>query len=102
MKRTHLGLAASAVLAVAALAMPEGLGQQLRTSLRPGSGGVAKRDRPTGFWGDPHLHVPRVLTPEQRAKHAAKLMRRYKRWDEGLLLNPCVSAAQYWALTASN
>ena len=89
-----------ALVLAAMAAMRAGLGQQLQVTTRAGSGVVAKRDRPTGFWGDPRRHVPRVLTPEQRAKHAEKMLRRRNRWERGLINNPCVSVAQYEAAVA--
>lgn len=90
-------LAAAAIIGAAFAGMPEGLGQQRQIATRPGSGIVAKRDRPTGFWGDPRKHVPRVQTPEQRRKHLAKMERRFARWHDSLTSNPCIPLSQYEA-----
>lgn len=78
-------MVAAALLALASSMPP--LGQQTQIATRPGSGVVRKRER--NF-----RHVPRQRTPEQIAKHKAKLHRRFERWIDGLAFNPCVSAAQ--------
>jgi hypothetical protein len=83
-------LAAAGILAVVAALPP--LGQQAQIATRPGSGVVRKRER--NF-----RHVLRQRTPEQIAKHKAKLARRFERWIDGLVFNPCVSAAQMSKLT---
>lgn len=89
-------LAASGLLAMAA-GMPP-LGQQTRITERPGSGVVRERDKPHGFWGNKRKHKPRVLTPEARAKHEAKMRRRYERWAAGVANNGCLSLEQRVAI----
>lgn len=102
LKQRRHPLLAQALMLAAMHAMPSGLGQQQQIATRPGSGVAAKRDRPTGFWGGPYRHVPRERTPEQRSKHAAKLLRRRHRWLRGLAHNPCLAAqAQAKALAAA-
>lgn len=76
---------AAALLAMTASMPP--LGQQTQIAVRPGSGVVRTRDRG-------HRHKPRVLDEVARAKHASKMQRRYNRWADGLIDNPCVSSAQ--------
>lgn len=93
MQHTSLNIAkqiAAAGLIAAAAGMPP-LGQQTQIETRPGSGVVRERDKPRGFWGNKYKHVPRVLTPEQRAKHEAKMRRRFERWANGIINNPCLS-----------
>jgi hypothetical protein len=80
-------------LVIAALSMSAGLprlGQQTEIVARPGSGVVRERDKPHGFWGNKRKHMPRVLTDAQRAKHTAKMRRRYERWARGIIKNPCL------------
>lgn len=83
-------LAAAGLLAAAAGLPP--LGQQTQLNTRPGSGVVRERDKPHGLWGNKRKHKPRTLTPEARAKHEAKMQRRYERWVAGIAENPCISA----------
>lgn len=76
--------AAAATLAVAT-GLPS-LGQQTEIATKPGSGVVRMASR----------RPPRPKrTPEQIAKHAAKLRRRYARWASGLARNPCLSREQF-------
>lgn len=44
-------------------------------------------------------HVKRLRTGVQKAKQAAKLQRRYDRWEKGLWYNDCVSSTAYCDLT---
>ena len=77
-------------LVVAALSMASGmpaLGQRTQIAVRPGSGLILTRDR--GY-----RHKPRELDPVARAKHAAKMRRRYARWFNGICFNPCISARE--------
>lgn len=77
-------------LVVAALSMAAGmpaLGQRTQIAVRPGSGLILTRDR--GY-----RHKPRELDPVARAKHAAKMRRRYARWFNGICFNPCISARE--------
>lgn len=81
MKRT-----VNAAMLAAILGMPAGLGQQTEIATKPGSGVVRVAGR----------RPPRPKrTPEQIAKHAAKLRRRYARWASGLAWNPCLSREQF-------
>lgn len=84
-------LTRAAVLAMLFQAMPP-LGQQTQIAVRPGSGVVKTRDR--GY-----RHTPRLLNEAARSKHAAKMKRRYVRWDRGLRCNPCVTHEQVQCLT---
>lgn len=83
--RKH-GHAAALALAIAA-GMPA-LGQQTQIVARPGSGIVSTRDR------DGYKRKPRSRTPEQIARHEAKMKRRHLRWACGIAYNPCLSMAQ--------
>jgi hypothetical protein len=87
--RKHSNAAAIA-LAIAA-GMPA-LGQQTEISARPGSGIVRTRDR------DSYKRQPRSRSPEQIAKHEAKMKRRHLRWAHGIADNPCLSMAQKAAI----
>ena len=69
--------------------------QQTQIAVRPGSGVVRTRER--GY-----RHTPRVLDEAARAKHAAKMQRRYNRWADGLIENPCVSREQFSRLFFSH
>lgn len=95
MHSTNMNIAkqiAAAGLIAAASALPP-LGQQTKIVERPGSGVVRERDKPHGFWGNKRKHKPRVLTDAQRAKHTAKMLRRYERWLSGIVNNPCIDRA---------
>lgn len=80
--------------------MPAGLGQQQTLATKPGSAYTCTRDRHS-FWGGPEERKPRARTPEQIAKHEAKMSRRRHRWHMGLICNPCVSSERYSALTGN-
>lgn len=81
--RSTLNRAAASMIMAFAAGMPA-LGQQTQIAVRPGSGVVRTRDR--GY-----RHTPRVLDEAARAKHAAKMQRRYLRWAWGEKFNPCIS-----------
>lgn len=78
--------------------MPAGLGQQQKLETRPGSAYVRTRDRHS-FWGGTVERKPRTRTPEQIAKHAAKLHGRRRRWVTGLAHNRCISVPKFLELT---
>lgn len=85
----------AAALSLAAMSsMPAGLGQQQTLATQPGSGYTRTRDRHS-FWGGTPERKPRARTPEQIAKHEAKLHRRRHRWVRGLAHNPCITVPQY-------
>lgn len=84
--RSALNRAAASMIMAFAAGLPA-LGQQTQIAVRPGSGVVRTRDR--GY-----RHTPRVLDEAARAKYASKMQRRYNRWADGLIENPCVSSAQ--------
>jgi hypothetical protein len=86
MRTNSLRNAAVAALMSVAAGMPA-LGQQTQIAVRPGSGLILTRDR--GY-----RHKPRELDPVARAKHAAKMRRRYARWFNGVCFNPCISARE--------
>lgn len=98
MQRIKSNSLAAAVMLAAMSAMPAGFGQQQKLTTQPGSAYVRTRDRHS-FWGGPEKRKPRARTPEQTAKHAAKLMRRRDRFVRGLVRNPCVTPAEYQAAT---
>lgn len=87
MRTNSFRMLAAAGLMAFAVGLPA-LGQQTQIAVRPGSGVVRTRDR--GY-----RHKPRVLDEAARARHAAKMRRRYQRWVEGLSMNPCVSREQF-------
>lgn len=88
--RSTLNRAAASMILAFAAGLPA-LGQQTQIAVRPGSGVVLTRDR--GY-----RHKPRVLDEAARARHAAKMQRRYVRWRDGLSMNPCVSREQFHRL----
>lgn len=90
MQSARLGMSVGLSKAAASLflAFAASLGQQTQTAVRPGSGAIHTRDR--GY-----RHKPRELEPLARAKHAAKMRRRYERWARGECFNPCVSVERY-------
>lgn len=61
------------------------------------------RARMPPFWWDEassfRVRKPRTRTPEQIAKHAAKLHGRRRRWVTGLAHNRCISVPKFLAIT---
>jgi hypothetical protein len=86
--RRNSSLVATALMTALAQGIPA-LGQQTSIVTRPGSGIT----RTSGG----HKSKPE-RTPEQIARHAAKLRRRYLNWTCGIWDNPCLSRDQCFRL----
>lgn len=74
------------LIGIALSALPPLFNRHLPPAVQSGHGVTRVRDR---------RHKPRVLDEAARAKHAAKMRRRYDRWVDGLIDNPCVSREQF-------
>lgn len=61
--------------------------------------GGARGGRSRPFWNAQPSRKPRTRTPEQIAKHAAKLLGRRHRWVTGLAHNRCISVPKFLELT---
>ncbi len=66
--------------------------------IAPGSALTRTNDRHS-FWGERDEPSRRTRTPEQIAKHAAKLHGRRRRWVTGLAHNRCISVPKFLELT---
>ncbi len=66
--------------------------------LAPGGAFTRTNDRHS-FWGGTVERTPSTRTPEQIAKHEAKLIGRRRRWVTGLAHNRCISVPKFLELT---